>query len=77
MNCVIVSSKKIMKHSELQGITLPAYFGEMEVLPGHAESFISLEEGEVIFKKTDGQSENVKIKEGECHIKNNNIIIIL
>jgi F0F1-type ATP synthase epsilon subunit len=72
MNCTIVSPQKTRKFEQLKAVTLPAYSGEMQVLAGHAEAFILLKKGNIII-----DDKTVEISGGECHIKDDNIIIIL
>jgi len=77
MECSIISPKKIEKRTELKSIILPAFWGRMEVLPGHAESFIVLTEGEIIFKTQNSQEEKLFIKKGLFYTKDNKSLIIL
>jgi F0F1-type ATP synthase epsilon subunit len=77
INCTITSPKKTTPYRELQSVVLPAFSGEMQVLAGHAESFVLLKEGDIIFNYQNGQKEALKIEGGECHIKNNNAIVII
>ena len=77
IHCLITSSQKTESYKNLQGITLPAFSGQMQVLPGHAESFILLKTGNVILKLSSGQKTVIPIKGGECYIKDDNSVIIL
>jgi F0F1-type ATP synthase epsilon subunit len=77
MNCTIVSLRKTVRYDKLQSAVLPAYLGIMEILPGHIETFVLLEKGSLILEKSNKQKDTIEIKKGECHIKNDNITIIL
>jgi len=50
----------------------------MQVLPGHAETFVLLKKGTIVIEKEDaGGKEQLEIKEGQCYIKDNHLLIIL
>lgn len=61
----------------MQGITLPTFNGRVQLLPGHAEAFILLREGDVVLRLADGQRRIVRINGGECHVKKDAAVIIL
>jgi F0F1-type ATP synthase epsilon subunit len=75
MKCEIISSNQIKEFNGVKSISLPAYSGQMEVLPGHAESFVKLKEGTIIIQTE--KKISVSIQEGICYINNDTIIIVL
>lgn len=75
MQCIIVSSKNKQKFKKVQSITLPAFSGELQVLPDHAESFIALRQGKIILKSD--KVNTIPIENGICDIKDNIVTIIL
>lgn len=77
INCTITSPEETMQYRQLENVTLPAFLGEMEVLSGHAEVFVLLKRGEIVLGGTNGQKKILEIPGGQCHIKDDNIIIIL
>jgi F0F1-type ATP synthase epsilon subunit len=77
MSCTIVSPQKTTQYFDLENLVLPAFLGEMQVLPGHAEAFILLKKGKIIFNADSDSKTMLEIAEGECHIKDDKIIIIL
>jgi len=56
---------------------LPAFSGQMQILPGHAESFLSLNEGNIVFQESRERKETIQIMNGECYIKDDAVVIIL
>jgi len=74
MKCSIISSKDKREFDNIKSITLPAFFGEMQILPDHAESFVVLQKGQIILDSSKNNS--LPIEGGVCHIKDNAIIII-
>ncbi len=77
INCSISSTEKTLFYENVRSITLPAFSGEMQILPDYAESFVLLNSGNIIVEKQNKQTETLKIESGECHIKNNEIKIVL
>jgi F0F1-type ATP synthase epsilon subunit len=77
IECTITSPLGTKVYSQLQSVTLPAVSGVMQVLPGHAESFAMIAAGTVTLKNTKGEIEAVRVSAGECHIRNNSVLIIV
>ena len=75
MKCSIVSSEERQEFNDVKSVTLPAFSGEMQILPDHAENFISLQKGEIILE-TD-KTKTLPIESGVCHVKNNTVVILL
>jgi F-type H+-transporting ATPase subunit epsilon len=53
--------KKIVADQELEEITVPAYRGELNILPGHAPMMSTLEAGILKYKLKNGSVEKVAI----------------
>lgn len=77
MRCTITSPEETRQYKDLRSVTLPAFSGEMQVLSGHAESFVSLKRGNILLDRGKGQREALEIASGECYIKSNDLIVIL
>ncbi len=77
INCTITSPKITKVYKDVQSITLPATSGQMQILPGHAESFIFLQEGSILLQQLNKEDEIVQNSDGECHVKDNEVVIIL
>jgi len=77
INCTITSLKKTTTYKNIQSIVLPAFSGQMQILPDHAESFILLQQGNISLRRLNKESEVIQIMNGECHIKDNLVMIIL
>lgn len=78
INCIISSSKETNSYKDLRAVTFPACFGEMQILPGHAETFVELENGEIILTDKNQEKISLPISKGTvCHIKDDEITVIL
>ncbi len=77
ITCAITSPEKTATYDNLASVSLPAFAGQMQVLPEHAESFVLLRKGEVILQKADGKKESAQIPGGECYIKGDKVSVIL
>jgi F0F1-type ATP synthase epsilon subunit len=77
ISCTITSPKKTTVYKKVQSIILPALSGQMQILPGHAESFILLREGNISLRQLNKENEIIQNINGECHIKDNEVVIIL
>lgn len=77
LNCTITSEKDTNHFEKVLSVTAPAYHGQIQILPGHAESFIILQEGEITIEKAKNQKESIQVTNGEIHIKNDTVTVIL
>jgi len=78
ITCVITSPAETTVYEKALSVSLPAFFGRMQVLPGHAEAFVLLKKGEVVVRQANGpESKIIQIAGGECHIKGDRMAIIL
>ncbi len=77
IKCSVTSSTKTDVYKDILSVTLPAFSGQMQILPDHAEAFVLLQKGSIFLRKLSKQSENIQIISGECYIKDDTITIIL
>ena len=77
INCIIISSQKTTIYKNLRSVTLPAFFGQMQILPGHAESFVLLKKGNISLRQLNKKKEIIQNVNGECRIKNDVVTVIL
>jgi F0F1-type ATP synthase epsilon subunit len=77
IECVITSPIAKTAYSNLRSVSLPALSGVMEVLPGHAESFVLLTVGSIVLRDQNNHIKKISVKEGECHIYQDGIVIII
>jgi len=75
--CTITSPANTETYKNLKSVTLPAFSGHAQILPGHAESFLILKKGDISLKQENDQNKKIQIDGGECHIKNDTIAVIL
>lgn len=60
--------KKIVTDQELEEISLPAYAGELNILPGHAPLMTTLEAGILRYRLKNGETARVAIGWGYCQV---------
>jgi len=77
INCTIISPQKTIIYKNMQSITLPALSGQMQILPGHAESFILLQKGNISLRQSNKKNKIIQNINGECYIKNDVVTVIL
>ncbi len=77
IDCVITSPKSTAVYGNLKSASLPAFYGRMQILPGHAESFVVLKKGTVVLRQPNGKIQTMEIGGGECHILGDRVLVIL
>jgi F-type H+-transporting ATPase subunit epsilon len=77
ISCLITSPKTTRVYEKVRSVTLPAFAGQMQILPRHAEAFVLLKEGQVVLRRPGKQGETVAIAGGACHVKGDRVVIIL
>lgn len=77
LDCDIISPENITSFKELKSVRVPAYRGEAQILPGHAESFMMLKTGQITLEKNGTKKDVIDIQGGECHVLNDTVKIIL
>ncbi len=60
--------KKVVSDGELEEITLPAFRGELNILPGHSPLMTTLEAGIVKYRLKGGETQKVAIGWGYCQV---------
>lgn len=76
IECTLTSPEKTETYAGLRSITIPALSGFMEILPGHAEAFVLLRGGTAALRHADDRIEAVSLSGGQCHVRNNKVLII-
>jgi len=77
LQCVISTAEKTTPYDGLRSVSLPAASGLMQILPGHAEGFVVIGEGDLILKHADDHIETFRIGASECHIREDQVLIII
>jgi F0F1-type ATP synthase epsilon subunit len=77
LTCTITSTEKTEQYAGVRQVRLPAYKGEMQVLPGHAEMFVILRNGDLVLRQSDGREESKRITGGECHIRDDHVTVVI
>ncbi len=77
ISCTITSPKETTVYKNVHSVTLPAFYGQMQILPGHAESFILLKEGSISLQQSGKEDEVIQNINGECYVKDDVVTVIL
>ncbi len=76
LNCTITSAEHTEKYPGLRAVAVPAFSGRLQMLPGHAESFVLLVAGEIVMDSPQGVK-TVAVDGGACHVKNDEVTVVL
>lgn len=77
LHCTITSPKETKHYTNVQSVILPAFSGQAQILPGHAESFLLLEQGNIVLRYSNRQIKTVHIPAGECYATNEAVVVVL
>ena len=77
ITCIVSSPQNTDTYNDLKSIFLPSYSGQTQILPGHAEGFFKLTEGDMLLEHTNDSKKTINIKEAECYINEDTVTIIL
>lgn len=64
----VTPDKKVVTDQELLEITVPAFAGELNILPGHAPLMTTLDAGILRYKLKNGESKKFAISWGYCQV---------
>lgn len=65
---LVTPEKKIVMDQELEDLVLPAFKGELNILPGHAPMMTTLEPGILRYKLKSGETGRFAISWGYCQV---------
>lgn len=71
----IISPERLLFDGQVLSACLPGSVFPFEVLKDHAPIISTLEEGKIVLKKTDGQTEAIAVKTGVVRVENNLITV--
>jgi F-type H+-transporting ATPase subunit epsilon len=73
---LVTPEKTIVKDAELSEITLPAYSGELNILPGHSSLMTVLKSGRLTYKLVSGETAEFVIAWGYCQVTENSVQVL-
>lgn len=76
MYCKVISPQYKKEYKNVGSISFTTSSGEVEILPGHAESFFKITSGKVSID-SDDNNDKIEVSEGICHVKDNRVFIII
>ncbi len=65
---LVTPTKKILEGAELKRVFVPAFKGELEILPGHAPLVTTLSAGVLKYELASGETKPVAISWGYCEV---------
>ena len=75
MTLEIISPDEILFKGEAEAVTLPGQLGSFTVLCNHASLISALNEGDIVFRTTDGHEKSVTVKGGIVDVDNHVISV--
>jgi F-type H+-transporting ATPase subunit epsilon len=76
MQLDIISPDKALFSGEVKYVGVPGIDGSLGILNNHAPLITTLDNGEILIRKEDGQEELFPIKGGVLEVMNNKVIIL-
>lgn len=73
---LVTPEKKIVTNQELEEITLPAFKGELNILPGHAPLMTTLEAGILSYRLKNGETGRYAIGWGYCQVSAEGVSVL-
>ena len=73
---LVTPEKKIVTDQELEDITLPAFAGELNILPGHAALMTTLEPGILSYRLKNGDTAKYAISWGYCQVSSEGVSVL-
>ncbi len=73
---LVTPEKKIVTDQELEEITLPAFMGELNILPGHAPLMTTLEAGVLSYRLKGQPAHEIAISSGYCQVSGDSVSVL-
>ncbi|MFN7455641.1 MAG: ATP synthase F1 subunit epsilon [Pseudobdellovibrionaceae bacterium] len=73
---LVTPEKKIVMDQELAEISLPAFAGELNILPGHAPLLTTLAAGILKYKLKTGETKKMAISWGYCQVSSEGVNVL-
>ena len=71
------SPKDTKEYKNVVAMVIPAYNGQVEILPGHAEGFFLLKQGKVMIMDEGEKVNEVEVEEGGCYVKDDKVFLMI
>jgi len=75
MKLEVMTSHKVLYTGEAEMVVLPAWQGEMGILPGHADFVVMLKAGHIRLV-TGGKSETVNVSGGFAEVSHDRVVVL-
>lgn len=77
LSFILTSPSETVRHDDVKSISLPAYQGRLQILHGHSEAFLVLTDGTAVIVYADGHEEHIEITTCECHVTDDEVVLLL
>ena len=78
LSCKIISGQGTEEYGNIEKAMLPGLSGQIQILPGHAETFLLFTKGDItLIQKGSMHSKVVSVDGGACHVLGDVISIVL
>ncbi len=77
MKLIIVKIDQKIFEGDLKKVVVPAFNGEMEILPGHAPFLSPLKKGVIKFENEKKENQEIQIDSGFVEINKEEVVIVL
>lgn len=73
---LVTPDQTIVKKAELAEITLPAFSGELNILPGHTPLMTTLTTGRISFRLQSGEFGEYLLAWGYCQVTDDEVLVL-
>lgn len=78
LDCLARSTDGLQFQGPARSVTLPTANGQVQVMPGHAEAFIVMTAGRLVFEGFGGQPDrSLAIRSGTLLVKDNQVTVLV
>lgn len=74
---LVTPEQKLVFGEELEEITLPAFRGELNILPGHAPLMTTLTPGLLTYRLKNGETKTLAISWGYCQVSASGVSVLV
>lgn len=72
----VITPMRTAVDTEVKSVLVPSVRGEMEVLPGHADIIVALDNGELTYRPATGAAQSVFVGGGFLQVDNEQILLV-
>jgi F-type H+-transporting ATPase subunit epsilon len=73
---LVTPESKVVANAELEDLRLPAYMGELQILPGHSPLMTTLDTGVLQYTLKSGEQGKIFISWGYCQVHPHGVFVL-